>query len=104
MKEEKIKVINPEKPKRKPKRARGQAWDLIHTNLEILTRRIVTARGSLEDIQALYNVMAIALKYEKLMSTSGIAKDLEKKAKLKEAEAEKEPEAIDLRKLFAERG
>lgn len=69
------------------RRTRGEAWDTIHENLKMLARRVVTAEGSLEDIQAVYNAMRVAKRYEELASTGYIAqKLLDKDAKKKEEE------------------
>lgn len=66
------------KKHREPKLPRGQNWDTIHQNLEMLARRIVTAKGGFDDIKIVYECMAVAKEYEIKASPSYIAKKLTK--------------------------
>lgn len=68
------------------KKPRGENWETIHENLKMLARRVVTAEGNLEDIQAVYNAMRVAKQYEEMSSASYVAKKLLEKGQAMKAE------------------
>ena len=66
--------------KRKYTVKRGECWVAIISSLERFARRVVTKKGPLEEIQKIYDVLAIAKNYEKKDSAAHIARKLEEKS------------------------